>query len=906
VPHAPASARALPDTPTADAPVEPHPARVFITTSPEPAAAVVPARPGAAVVVPPSSSGLGAPPRGAPACAVGPVAVPSPAAASSPARQGVATAARRRAPTPASPGPAAIVVPARPGAAVIVASSLTGPPHRLAAGAGPPTAVTFSRALAPSRYRAVLRTCAVPQEEGATESSRSGRQWGHRSLDGMSQWARTRRLFLAMGLDLETCAANDAAACLEALKTSGALDEAAVAARDRAASDPSCAAPSGWLSTATAAYPILDGSCLHAGGISLVPVLRRLRRPGVRWREVAGIACLGADAPVIEAHRPTGSTRNYPTDPDEVDALRTLIDRDVRLRWLAPVPAHLDTASLRRNAPLAVVPKSDGSWRMVVDDTAAKVLAADGLPSGVNRRMDTSVLRFPDAGSAPLAASVVDAFGTSAFVGSADISKAYRRIGNCPAAQGLLVVRGLDGTPFFTQTAGMGTSHSASALSTVTRAVGEALSTSDDACVFYADDAFLASRDSGSSLPRRLADICSDLGIPVNPDKSDAALTDVADWCGLRIHAARPHVPASVAFKPTTLASVAAALASVRPSTPIAREPTGKLLGRLAWFACLAPPLRAWTRRLWSCYAPLASGAIPSARWSAPAAAAALRLSRMLRTHGTVQAHAVAASGAGPDPHPDRVLITDACSSGGGLLDVDLRASSNGRRADGSFGSVHPTAAWYCYWPMAIPQSVSSELAMATVAVERECRLHPGSSVHLLSDSVAAICAATSFKTSASAGYADDLLERLAAALLSSHTRLHASHLPGLRNGAADALSRHGSQALTVPSWPSAICDAGLACSPFLRTREDCCLPLSPPLHQLELVLDAHGRPFAPRWPPCKLAASDGLSLGSSQCTTAGAGCAAPLPSATGRASPPRPRRRFRPKVALLSTPHSH
>ena len=799
--------------------------------------------------------------------------------------------------TPDAPGASARPSTAPPcclGPAPATSSATIDAPDMAPACApGPPGAprVAFDAALCAERYRSSLARASPCSPTGPAESSRSGRAWAHRASDGLRQWRRAHRLFMDMGVDLETARLDQVGSCLAALSAAGELDRAALAARARVATDPECASAGGWLHTAATAHPILDGSCLHARGLSLVPVLRHLRREGVRWREVAGMAALGADAPVIESGRPTGTARNYPTDPDERAQLTSLIARDITNGWLAPVPPDLDTPVLRRNAPLSVVPKSDGSSRMVVDDTAAKVLDASGTPVGVNRRMDTSSLRFPDAGLASDAAALVQAAGPGALIGSADISKAYRRIGNSPASQGLLVVRDLEGRAFFTQTAGMGSSHSALALSTVTRAIGEAVSSADDACMFYADDALLVYTDPDTRLPARLASVCSDLGMPINPAKSDSSLSDSAEWCGLRILAARGSVPASVEMKPSTKASVLAALAAVAPCSPIDLKGASKLLGRLAWFARLAPPLRAWARRLWASFAPLRDGRIPSARWTSAAASGARSLARLLEAHGTVRASLVALSASDGDPYPDRVLITDACSSGGGLVDVNMASTVNGTRPDGSFGLVHDTLALHCAWPVPIPASVSSELAMATIAVERHCALHPGSSVHLLSDSVSAVCAAKTFKTGPSAAFADGLLERLASAVLASHTRLSSSHIAGVRNGATDALSRAGPQAELTPSWPSAMTEAGTACSRFSRTRADCSLPCSPRTLRLSLELDASGNPIAPRFVPSSGPAPAGPSPGSSPCTTAVAPSTARLPCGTGSASPSRPGR---------------
>jgi len=473
--------------------------------------------------------------------------------------------------------------------------------------------------------------------------------------------------------------------------------------------------------------------------------------------------------------------------PDDDDAeepwLLPLIQRDLTRGWITMVPKDAPHPAA---SPMFTVPKSNGSRRLVVDDSSKD---GKGNMRGPNGLCSTALLPFPDTVTIPtvaawLAAAPARLPGQKLFLMAFDISTAFRRLPLSALARGSAGVSWA-GVPYRVTTCSMGSRWSSSAMNAVVHAVatslvapdgrGRVLSYCDDCLAYFAGTYAQAMSFRGDIISRFCA-----LGLPMAEQKCPLPCLGL-EWIGLTISTRSP-IP-TIRFSPKVAAETASSLAAVSVRAAVRATDLRTCLGRIGWLACIAPPVRLWVRRLYQALAASARGA----RYSAAAESAARRLHRLF----VERSWRVDDIGRRrrPDPHPRFAVICDASGSHGGALVADVAVSRRAVLHTGQTGLGLPIEAVQIAYPSRVPASTRSELITALAVLQHISGRAAGHAVSLWSDNMSVVAAARG-RASARSAHADDLGEALALCLMDHRIFLSALHVPGVNNGAADSLSR--------------------------------------------------------------------------------------------------------------------
>ncbi|KAA0178186.1 hypothetical protein FNF27_00041 [Cafeteria roenbergensis] len=504
-----------------------------------------------------------------------------------------------------------------------------------------------------------------------------------------------------------------------------------------------------------------------------VAVLRELRRPGdSSWHHAFACALLGAPA---ELSHPVAAFQPRPNRLDNAgttDSVQSLLQRDADNWWIVPVPPRAGAAA----EPLSLVAKTNGRGRLICDDSSR---SRSGKIRGPNGACDTSRLPFPATVSIPgvaawLRTAPSPAPGQSVFLMSWDITTAFRRIMLSAQARGAAAVRWA-GRTYRVTTCSMGSRWSSSAMNAIVHAVAKSLRRADGRArvVSYCDDTLgymVGTRAEADAFRLSVIRRFSALGLPMAEAKCPPPGTSI-QWIGLSISTAGPE--ATIGYAPALAESLEQELESVTVRGPVSPPSLRRLLGRLGWLACVAPPVGLWLRRLRQAL----SGAASGARFSRAAASGADRLRSLFVR---------------------RVWpVSDVCR----------RAFPDKLRRR-------------------VPASTRSELLTVVHVVHSMADALAGKSVRLFSDNMAALAASRGKASSASA-HADDLGEALAALLLDNRIFLEAMHIPGVENEAADLISRHNCAfteefAAGSATWAAGLRHAWERVAPTIRsTRVD-------------------------------------------------------------------------------------
>lgn len=669
------------------------------------------------------------------------------------------------------------------------------------------------------RYRAVLESPAPMPPPPRTRASSAGKVWAADAHAAASHWARADAILQSLGIDAATCEPLDLRKCVSSLRDSGELDKAVHAAQIRAATDPDSAAPGGWMATSLASTPIVWLSRSWANGLCPVAVLTHLRMPGIAWRSVLAIAVLGAPAPIRELARPTATSQNHVRGGPRLAPMRALVNRDVANGWLRKMPGELLAPSLRSNAPLSVVLKSDGvSYRLIADDTNRQ----RGMSLGANAAMDLASLPFPTADRpVPVIqlAGAMAASGATLRLAGLDLSVAFKRITNSACAQVLLNVVS-QGVRYATVACSMGSSHSSSALNTVTCVVAQALSSGGCQCRAYCDDLILLSTSPPAQASAWLSTVVATLaclGLPTSEAKT-TPFGPRLTWTGIEFIATAKGV--SVLPSEKMRASLGSDLSSIASRSPRDRTVATALIGRLYWFASLVPAFSAFARDLLKDLAACVSGS-PARRWSFPAAASARVLLPLLGLFASpIPGEYITRALAPPDPHPAGLFVLDASGDGCGIVLCDLARAAKSLRPGPRQTSTVPCEAWWHRWAEHTPQSVLSETRALAIAVHIATVRFPGKTVRILSDSTSAIAVGNRTTAPLASSYANTLVADMAERLLTTRTVISCMHIQGKLNVVADLLSRSFERAQIQPSWPLGMQTLGTAVAGCLRTSE--------------------------------------------------------------------------------------
>ena len=651
------------------------------------------------------------------------------------------------------------------------------PPARL------PVATPYRASPAAERYRSSLTAPAPVVPTPPQRVSSSGQSWAAPGSPSV-HFQRAAALLAANDMDVHSVPPEELSTWLDELSRSGVLAPAVDAAANEAA---------------TSAGARLDGSPGTLGDFPVVAplanpdvprlcpvaVLRELRRPGdSSWHHAFACALLGAPA---ELSHPVAAFQPRPNRLDNAgtaDSVQSLLQRDADNWWIVPVPPG---ARAPPPSPLSLVAKTNGRGRLICDDSSR---SRSGKVRGPNGACDTSRLPFPATVSIPgvaawLRTAPSPAPGQSVFLMSWDITTAFRRIMLSAQARGAAAVRWA-GRTYRVTTCSMGSRWSSSAMNAIVHAVAKSLRRADGRArvVSYCDDTLgymVGTRAEADAFRLSVIRRFSALGLPMAEAKCPPPDTSI-QWIGLSISTAGPE--ATIGYTPALAESLEQELASVTVRGAVSPPSLRRLLGRLGWLACVAPPVGLWLRRLRQAL----SGAASGARFSRAAASGADRL-RSLFVRRVWPVSDVCRR-AFPDKFPAVTLITDASSSRGGAVALAASSVVNGVLHDGTRGrGLLPTALTVEY-DARVPASTRSELLTVVQVVRSKANALAGRSVRLFSDNMAAL-AASRGKASSVSAHADDLGEALAALLLDNRIFLEALHIPGVENEAADLISRH-------------------------------------------------------------------------------------------------------------------
>ena len=683
------------------------------------------------------------------------------------------------------------------------------------------------------------RSLSVPPAVHIRKST-SGRQWAADPGQHPFLWTRSRAILSALGFDAEVDAPDRLRYILDSLHRSGALRIAFEAARRRALGDPRAFEADGWASCSLEATPILPPPRAGVSALDPVAVLRLLRGKCNHWRFVFATALVGSDARAIEAFHPQGIPRNYPSSPEEVDALRSLVATEVANGWLEPL-SDADASSARRPAPLNVVlkkPAPDGTkrWRLIADNSESRQIYFDGVnfrPTGVNASVSATSLPFPRTPSLGQVARSLLGPRPPSLLASLDVSVGFKRI-RLSAASGTLFTVRFEGVTYVTTASTMGASSSSSFMNAVTAEVARALSSPGVDVLAFCDDLLLAMRlteDEAMAAVERIRDAMLDLGLPPQAEKTTMPSASL-EWVGLRLSASDGHTPASLSMKDSAAADAADVLSSVVAGTAD-HERVAKVVGRLTWFSAICKPIRPFLRDIRKALLDAPSRVGPLGPDAVTAATALLHLvpgvSRPVRADFVDRAMRL------PDRFPSLVLVTDASAAGFGIVLFDLRRAVNALVGEVPQRCVDVTL-FRGTWHEAIPQSVRSEFACAALAVAMSATKAPRSSVRLLSDSTTVVAGLNRMSPTARSQYADALAIPLALTLLRSQLVVHADHIQGTLNTVADSLSRVSPSGSDAPCPDGALPQLWQRLSAFSRLRRELRVPSSPKLVDLGVV----------------------------------------------------------------------
>ncbi len=633
-----------------------------------------------------------------------------------------------------------------------------------------------------ARYQAALRRPAPGPDSLAQRVSRSGTSWA-KVTEPSLLYARAQALLAACGMDAEVVDPDVLEKWLGTLAAQGALKGPVEQAMAQA-NCPAAFAEGGFMHT-LGAFPVVAGM-EPAGGpcINPVEVLRRLRgTSSVGWRHAFAVGLLGVSA---ELSAPVTSFEARPNKAPDVEgaaeAMEALVRRDIERGWLSPWPKGVAPPP---HSPLSCVPKSNGRFRLICDDSSRDKGGRLRGPNGLAR---TQVMPFPVTTDALRVAAWLRRVsagqeGRPVFLWALDAETAYRRMALGGAARGATCVV-WKGTRYAVTRASMGSVWSASALNLIMVAVVTSLRSERGSGLAYCDDSIWAlrgTRQQAEAFRERAIATLQAIGLPVAREKL-LPCAHFVDWIGLRVSAVAH--PPTVAFTPSMADALETDLAKIREGASMAVDKLRSVLGRLAWLAAVMSPARLWLRRLWQVARESSAG---SARFSAAheRAAGALRkwfVRPVWRVDDIGRRQSL-------DDHPRFVVVSDASGRQGGAVILDLATTVNGRLADGRVGRGVRATALRVRYSAPIPQSARSELVTAVSVVQWVASAACNETVLFLSDSTAA-GAALRGRAAAKARHADQAGEALAEVLLRKRIFVHSRFIPGADNKAADWLSR--------------------------------------------------------------------------------------------------------------------
>lgn len=676
-------------------------------------------------------------------------------------------------------------------------------------------------------YRLALQGSFPAAKPAATPAtSRSGKLWAPDPELCVHSFDKASAVLAAFHFDPAFGPPARLSAILRQLDRDGLIRTAIDQATFATLSDPSAAARNGPLATARAAAPLLP-PVDHATMPYLDPcgVLQHLRgAPG--WKFVFAAALIGCDPFLEEDHRPLWSMAPpVPPPPHDAPVVAKLLDRDYNNGWIRHVPPQLGKDLVRAPACTRAVPKLDGSFRLIADDSrhGHTFLSPTGRrPVGTNHYIRTACLPYPR--TPDMLHILRDILrrhlrhAGSTLLATADSSKAFKRL-RLGAGVAPCFTLQHRGAPAYSLVLNMGSTASSSFLNACSACVAASLSTPETSITAFCDDYALV-----TSLPRyqadqslaRLLSVLADIGMPAQALKTSPCSRSMT-FAGLQIFAGSRLTAPSVSFSPKLRAKVLAGLVAVRTGSTVDPDHAGTLVGRIRWLTRLLPLLGGLLRPISQVADAATSTPRRSKRWTAHASSAAAALASLVEGCGSIPLTICPSLRGGPDKFPDIVVTIDACKLGFGFALTSLRCNP------GTPSAVRPIpcSLWAAQWTHMVPDSVASEFAAACYLVKHLATFHPHSSVRILSDSTTAVAALTSFAPSASSTYANRHIADAASDIVAGRLTCSVTHLPAQHNQVADLLSRHFHEATLQPSWPSASRSITKVLRGFSRKHQD-------------------------------------------------------------------------------------
>lgn len=654
------------------------------------------------------------------------------------------------------------------------------------------------------------------------ELSRSGKLWAYGPEFCLHTFNKSRYILSRLGFDPSSGHPARLHALLSRLNENGLLFKLQEQAAYDTLANPAATAPDGPLACSLAACPLLPpvdhGTMPYLDPCGVLAHLRGARG----WKFVFGAACLGCDPMISELHRPTWhDAPPVPPPPQDRTTVNELLARDFASGWVQRIPPRFTKDLIRAPACTRAVPKADGSFRLIADDSRHNQLfnsPAGRRPVGANYYIRTACLPYPRTPDLLcLLRDVLDRHRRSpgsTLCATADSSKAFKRLRVSAGAAACFTLEH-KAEPAYSRVANMGSTFSSAYLNACSACVADALSKPDSAVISFCDDYAIL-----SSLPRLQADqhldhlvhVLAAIGMPAKRQKTSPCSRTMV-FAGLEIFAGSISRPPAATFAPKLRTKTLLGLASVIAGTVVDPDQAAALVGRMRWLTRLLPLLGGLLRPIAGIAD--AASALPrrSKRWSAQAAAAAAALAPLVADCGPVPLTICPSLRGGPDPFPDLVATIDACKLGFGFALVNLRKYATSCTS----ARPPPCLLYAARWTVPVPDSVASEFIAACALVRFFAAYYPSSSIRILSDSSTAVAALSSFSPSASATYPNRHIAGAASDLVSSQITCSISHLSAQLNQVADLLSRHFDQATLQPSWPSASRSITEVLTPFLR-----------------------------------------------------------------------------------------